>query len=41
MLEPVVGVLTAWIWLGESLSGVQLLGAFVVLAAILLAQTAR
>jgi len=41
MLEPVVGVLTAWIWLGESLSGVQLVGAFVVLAAILLAQTAR
>jgi drug/metabolite transporter (DMT)-like permease len=41
MLEPVVGVLTAWIWLGETLSGVQLVGAFVVLAAILLAQTAR
>ena len=41
MLEPVVGVVTAWIWLGESLSGVQLVGAFVVLAAILLAQSAR
>jgi drug/metabolite transporter (DMT)-like permease len=41
MLEPIVGVLVAWIWLGEALSGVQLVGAFVVLMAIFLAQSAR
>jgi drug/metabolite transporter (DMT)-like permease len=41
MIEPVVGALVGWVWLGESLSGVQLAGAAVVLAAILLAQTAR
>jgi drug/metabolite transporter (DMT)-like permease len=41
MLEPVVGALVAWVWLGESLSGVQLGGAAVVLAAIFLAQSAR
>jgi drug/metabolite transporter (DMT)-like permease len=41
MLEPVVGAIVAWVWLGESLGGVQLVGAFVVLAAIFLAQSAR
>lgn len=41
MLEPVAGALVAWAWLGESLNGVQLGGAAVVLAAIGLAQTAR
>jgi drug/metabolite transporter (DMT)-like permease len=41
MLEPVAGALVAWAWLGESLDGVQLAGAGVVLAAIGLAQTAR
>ena len=41
MIEPVVGALVGWVWLGESLGGVQLAGAAVVLAAILLAQTAR
>jgi drug/metabolite transporter (DMT)-like permease len=41
MLEPVVGTLVAWAWLGESLGGVQLVGAAVVLAAIFLAQSAR
>jgi drug/metabolite transporter (DMT)-like permease len=41
MLEPVAGALVAWAWLGESLDGVQLAGAAVVLAAIVLAQTAR
>lgn len=41
MLEPVVGALVGSLWLGESLGGVQLLGAGVVLAAIALAQTAR
>jgi drug/metabolite transporter (DMT)-like permease len=41
MLEPVVGALVGWVWLNESLGGVQLAGAAVVLAAIGLAQTAR
>ena len=41
MLEPVVGALVAWAWLGESFGGVQLVGRRVVLAAIVLAQTAR
>jgi drug/metabolite transporter (DMT)-like permease len=41
MLEPVAGALVAWAWLGESLGGLQLVGAGVVLAAIGLAQTAR
>jgi drug/metabolite transporter (DMT)-like permease len=41
MLEPVVGALVGWVWLQESLGGVQLAGAAVVLAAIGLAQTAR
>jgi len=41
MIEPVVGALVGWVWLGESLDGVQLAGAAVVLVAILLAQTAR
>jgi drug/metabolite transporter (DMT)-like permease len=41
MLEPVVGALVGWAWLSESLSGAQLAGAAVVLAAIGLAQTAR
>ncbi|HEX5449809.1 MAG TPA: DMT family transporter [Gaiellaceae bacterium] len=41
MLEPVAGALIAWVWLGETLDGVQLAGAGVVLAAIVLAQTAR
>lgn len=41
MLEPVVATVVAYAWLEESLSAVQLLGAVVVLAAILLAQSAR
>jgi drug/metabolite transporter (DMT)-like permease len=41
MLEPVVGALVGWAWLRESLDGVQLAGAGIVLAAIGLAQTAR
>jgi drug/metabolite transporter (DMT)-like permease len=41
MLEPVVATVVAWAWLRETLSAVQLAGAAVVLAAILLAQTAR
>ena len=41
MLEPVAATIVAWAWLGESLSAMQLTGALVVLAAIVLAQTAR
>lgn len=41
MLEPVVATLAAWIWLNESLSAAQLVGAAVVLVGIGLAQTAR
>jgi drug/metabolite transporter (DMT)-like permease len=41
MLEPVVATIVAWAWLGEFLSAVQLAGTAVVLAGILLAQTAR
>src|SRR5215208_1325116 len=41
MLEPVVATMVGWAWLDESLAAVQLAGAAVVLAAILLAQTAR
>src|SRR5262245_37424372 len=41
MLEPVVATIVAWAWLGESLSAIQILGAMIVLAAIVLAQTAR
>jgi len=41
MLEPVVATIAAWLWLRESLSATQLVGAAVVLAGIGLAQTAR
>jgi drug/metabolite transporter (DMT)-like permease len=41
MLEPVVATVVAWLWLAEALDAGQLAGATVVLAAILLAQTAR
>src|SRR5579862_3948 len=41
MLEPVVATAVAWAWLGEALGAVQLTGAAIVLAAIVLAQTAR
>ena len=41
MLEPVVATIVAWAWLEESLAPIQLVGAAFVLAAILLAQTAR
>jgi drug/metabolite transporter (DMT)-like permease len=40
-LEPVAGALIAYGWLGETLGAMQLAGGAVVLAAILLAQTAR
>jgi drug/metabolite transporter (DMT)-like permease len=41
MLEPVIAILVAWAWLGESLEPVQLGGAALTLAGICLAQTAR
>jgi drug/metabolite transporter (DMT)-like permease len=41
MIEPVVAAAVAWAWLGESFATLQLAGAGVVLAAIVLAQTAR
>ena len=41
MLEPVAAAIVAWAWLGESLAVVQLVGGAIVLAGIVLAQTAR
>jgi drug/metabolite transporter (DMT)-like permease len=41
MFEPVAATVFAYAWLGEALTEVQAIGAVVVLAAILLAQTAR
>jgi drug/metabolite transporter (DMT)-like permease len=41
MFEPVAATIFAYAWLSESLSGFQLFGAVLVLAAIVLAQTAR
>ena len=41
MLEPVLAIVVAWAWLGESLDLLQLSGAAVTLAGISLAQTSR
>ena len=41
MLEPVLAGVVAWVWLGEALSPVQLVGGVVVLVGIVLAQTSR
>jgi drug/metabolite transporter (DMT)-like permease len=41
MLEPVAATGVAYAWLGESLGFSQLFGGFVVVAAVILAQTAR
>ena len=41
MLEPVLAAAVAWIWLGEELAGLQILGGLLVLAGVLLAQSAR
>ena len=41
MFEPVGATIFAYAWLGESLTAAQLVGALVVLGAIVLAQTAR
>jgi drug/metabolite transporter (DMT)-like permease len=40
-LEPVVATIVAWLWLGESFGAAQLVGGGIVLAGIVLAQTAR
>jgi drug/metabolite transporter (DMT)-like permease len=40
-LEPVVATVVAWAWLGETLGAIQLAGGAVVIAGILLAQSAR
>ena len=41
MFEPVAATVVAYLWLDEALSGLQALGGGLVLAGILLAQTAR
>ncbi len=41
MLEPVAAAVAAWLVLGESMTGVQVVGGFVVLAGVALAETAR
>jgi drug/metabolite transporter (DMT)-like permease len=41
MFEPVAGALVAYAWLGEELSSLQITGGAVVLAGILIAQSAR
>ena len=39
--EVIFAFIVAWLWLGESLSFIQILGALIVTAGIVLAQTAR
>jgi drug/metabolite transporter (DMT)-like permease len=41
MVEPVVASVVAWVWLDETLSTTQLVGGAIVLAGIVLAQSAR
>lgn len=41
MLEPVLAILVAWAWLGETLNPLQASGATVTLAGIAIAQTSR
>ena len=41
MLEVLLASLVAWVWLGETLSAAQLVGGGIVLAGVVLAQTAR
>ncbi|QTE29448.1 EamA family transporter [Pengzhenrongella sicca] len=41
MIEPVAAAAAAWLVLGETMSGVQLVGAAVVLAGVAMAETAR
>jgi hypothetical protein len=37
----VLAAIVAWIWLGEELAAVQIVGGVIVLAGVVLAQTAR
>ena len=39
--EPVAAAVIAWVWLGEVLVAVQIVGGLVVLVGILLAETSR
>jgi drug/metabolite transporter (DMT)-like permease len=41
MLEPVLAIVIAWAWLGESLNPVQVSGAAVTLAGVSLALSSR
>jgi drug/metabolite transporter (DMT)-like permease len=41
MLEPVLAAIVAWIWLGEELAAVQIAGGLIVLAGVVIAQSAR
>ncbi len=41
MLEPVLAAVVAWAWLGEKLAPIQVVGGLIVLAGVVLAQTAR
>jgi drug/metabolite transporter (DMT)-like permease len=41
MLEPVLAAIVAWIWLGEELAAVQIVGGLIVLIGVVLAQTSR
>jgi drug/metabolite transporter (DMT)-like permease len=41
MLEPVGAAALAWVWFGESLAAVQILGGLAVMVGIVLAQTSR
>jgi drug/metabolite transporter (DMT)-like permease len=39
--EPVVATVVAWAWLGQSFGATQLVGGAIVIAGILVAQSAR
>jgi drug/metabolite transporter (DMT)-like permease len=41
MLEPVLAAIVAWIWLGEELAAIQIVGGLIVLVGVLIAQSAR
>jgi drug/metabolite transporter (DMT)-like permease len=41
MLEPVLAAIVAWVWLGEELATVQIVGGLIVLVGVILAQSAR
>jgi drug/metabolite transporter (DMT)-like permease len=41
MIEPLVAIAVAWLALGEVLSGIQLVGAVVVLAGVIITERSR